>query len=291
VGNTGLELNGSLAYLDAYYTSVNANANLPEYALPDGTTICPAGPAAGCSASRGGSPLEAKLPKTPRWKFTFAPTYTYELGNQAQLRFLPVFTYVTSMFNDSLNTPQMRRPVTRNLDVSAHYVTPSGRYDLAIGGTNLTNDRYITLGPAELRCWFHRCVLQRTTAVVRDSANADRRVSNHLLRLVHNVSRNPLPCFIRSRSTGQHVECHVDDHILLSSDHVTPPQLDQDGACIETMLASYLLRMAQEAGINARITQCQRLTIDPDRPVLQRTYEVFGGIHESEEVGAMIPAV
>ena len=76
VGNTGLQLNGSAAFLDAYYTYVNPAANIPETALPDGTTICPGGQAAGCTISLGGSPLEAKLPKTPRWKFTFDPVYT-----------------------------------------------------------------------------------------------------------------------------------------------------------------------------------------------------------------------
>lgn len=142
----GLQLNGAAAFLDAYYTYVNPAANLPEYALPDGTTVCPGGAQAGCTISMGGSPLEAKLPKTPRWKFTFDPVYTYTLNNEAQLRFIPVFSYTTSMFNDSLNTPQMWRPVTRNLDASIHYVSPSTQYDVAVGGTNLTNDRYITSG-------------------------------------------------------------------------------------------------------------------------------------------------
>ena len=154
VGDTGLELNGSASFLDAYYTYVNPAANLPEYALPDGTTVCPGGQAAGCSISLGGSPLQAKLPKTPRWKFTFDPVYTYTMPSGAQLRFIPVFSYITSMFNDSLNTPQMWRPVTRNLDASLHYVSPSGEYDIAFGGTNLTNDRYITSGQPNYAAGF-----------------------------------------------------------------------------------------------------------------------------------------
>jgi len=154
VGSTGLELNGSAAFLDAYYTYVNPDANMPEYALPDGTTVCPGGQAAGCSISLGGSPLSAKLPKTPRWKFTFDPVYTYVMRSGAELRFIPVFSYITSMFNDSLNTPQMWRPVTRNLDASLHYVSPSGEYDVAFGGTNLTNDRYITSGQPNYAAGF-----------------------------------------------------------------------------------------------------------------------------------------
>jgi iron complex outermembrane receptor protein len=154
VGDTGLQVNGSAAFLDAYYTYVNPAANLPEFGLPDGTTVCPGGAQAGCTISLGGSPLEAKLPKTPRWKFTFDPVYTYTLTNHAQLRFIPVFSYIASMFNDSLNTPQMWRPVTRNLDASLHYVSPSGQYDAAVGGTNLTNDRYITSGQPNYAAGF-----------------------------------------------------------------------------------------------------------------------------------------
>ena len=32
------------------------------------------------------------------------------------------------------------------LDASVHYVSPTGQYDLAFGGTNLTDDRFITAG-------------------------------------------------------------------------------------------------------------------------------------------------
>jgi outer membrane receptor protein involved in Fe transport len=50
------------------------------------------------------------------------------------------------MFNDSLNTPLLRRPASRNLDASVHYVSPNDKYDVALGGTNITDDRYITTG-------------------------------------------------------------------------------------------------------------------------------------------------
>lgn len=145
VGNTGLQLNGSAAYIDAYYTSLNSNANFPQYALSDGSTVCPAGPPI-CTVKGSGSALDAQLPQTPKWKFTFDPEYTVSLASGATLSFIPVYTYTSSMFNDALNTPQIRRPVTHMFDASLHYVSPSGMYDFAVGGTNLTNDRYITSG-------------------------------------------------------------------------------------------------------------------------------------------------
>ncbi len=40
----GLQLNVAADYIDAYYTEVTPSANFPQTALPDGTTVCPAGP-------------------------------------------------------------------------------------------------------------------------------------------------------------------------------------------------------------------------------------------------------
>jgi iron complex outermembrane recepter protein len=149
----GLSLNVSGAYIDAYYTYVNPAANIPNYYLPDGTPVCPVLTATIdgntkniCGELSGQSQLDAKLPKTPRWKFTFDPTYDLHLPNQALLRFIPTYTYTSGMFNDSLNTPQLYRPATHMLDASVHYLSPSGRYDLAFGGTNLIDDRFITAG-------------------------------------------------------------------------------------------------------------------------------------------------
>jgi iron complex outermembrane receptor protein len=148
----GLSLNLSGAYIDAYYTSVNANANIPQYFLPDGTPVCPSfaiNPATGpvCPLHAPGvTQLDAKLPKTPKYKATFYPTYDLRLPNEAIVRFIPTYTYTSGMFNDSLNTPQLYRPATHMIDASMHYVSPSGRYDLAVGGTNLADDRFITAG-------------------------------------------------------------------------------------------------------------------------------------------------
>jgi outer membrane receptor protein involved in Fe transport len=144
----GLSLNFSGAYIDAYYTSVNPSANIPQFALPgSGLTVCPGVPSqTGCAIQGPGSQLDAKLPKTPKWKFTFDPQYDLHLANDAILRFIPTFTYTSDLFNDSLNTPELHRPSTRMVDASVHYVSPSGQYDLAVGGTNLTDDRFITAG-------------------------------------------------------------------------------------------------------------------------------------------------
>jgi iron complex outermembrane receptor protein len=151
----GLKLNVAADYIDAYYTSVNANANIPESALPDGTTICPATaiinnpppPHPICGISPPGlTQTDAKLPKTPKYKIAFFPQYDYYLASKADVRLMAAFTYTADLYNDSLNTPQLWRPATRNLDASIHYISPEAMYDLSFGGSNLTNDRYVTAG-------------------------------------------------------------------------------------------------------------------------------------------------
>jgi iron complex outermembrane recepter protein len=148
----GLSLNFSGSYIDAYYTYVNPNANIPQEILPGiGLNECPTtaiNPATGGPVCNivAGNPLDAQLPKTPKYKMTFYPEYTLLLGNEAQLRFIVDFTYTAQMYNDSLNTPELRDPATRMLDASVHYVSPSEKYDIALGGTNITDDRFITTG-------------------------------------------------------------------------------------------------------------------------------------------------
>ena len=147
----GLTLNFSGSYIDAYYTYVNPNANIPQYALPDGTTVCPVtkgtiGQTICGQQWVGVSQRDAELPKTPKYKLSLFPQYDYSLANDATIRMIADFTYTAHMFNDSLNTPLLRRPATRMLDASIHYISPTDLYDIAFGGTNLTNDRYVTAG-------------------------------------------------------------------------------------------------------------------------------------------------
>jgi iron complex outermembrane receptor protein len=129
----GLSLNFSGSYLDAYYVKIDPFARIPQTALADGTVVP-------------GVPLSAKLPKTPKYKLALFPQYDFPLPNGALIRTVADYTYTAEMFNDSLNTPLLRRPASRMLDAAIHYVSSDSSYDVAIGGTNLTDDRYITVG-------------------------------------------------------------------------------------------------------------------------------------------------
>jgi iron complex outermembrane receptor protein len=149
----GLSLNFAGSYIHAYYTYVNPYANIPQYFLPDGTNVCPSTKLAGnppapiCAIQPAGvTQRDAELPKTPKYKLSLFPQYDLALPNEATIRLLADFTYTAHMFNDSLNTPQLYRPPTRMVNGSIHYISSNDSYDIAFGGTNLTNDRYITAG-------------------------------------------------------------------------------------------------------------------------------------------------
>jgi iron complex outermembrane recepter protein len=148
---------------------VNSYANIPQSLNADGTNNCPASglvpqpppPHPVCANPIPGvTQLDAKLPKTPKYKVAFWPSYDLVLPSSAIMRVLAAYTYTADMYNDALNTPELWRPATRQLDASLHYISPGGRYDLAVGGTNLTDDRYCTAGSpnagaGEVGCYYN----------------------------------------------------------------------------------------------------------------------------------------
>ena len=44
------------------------------------------------------------------------------------------------------NTPLLARPQSHNLNASIHYIPEGSHYEFIVGGTNLTDDRYIITG-------------------------------------------------------------------------------------------------------------------------------------------------
>lgn len=116
-----LSLSANVGYMDAHYTSVNPLTGLT---------------------------LANRLPKTPEWKFNLSPAYDMPLSNGAKLRFMMDYTHTSSLYNDAINTLVLKRPNTDQINASASYVSQDERYQITLGGTNLTDERYITTGSA-----------------------------------------------------------------------------------------------------------------------------------------------
>lgn len=130
-----LTINASVGYLDATYTSVDAGA----------VVAASTGKFGAAGVGKG-----ATLPKTPEWKINISPRYQADLGNGGEVIFLADYTYTAEMKNDTEGTFLLMRPKTNIINLSVTYREPDNRYEVTVGGTNVTDERYLTTGQAQI---------------------------------------------------------------------------------------------------------------------------------------------
>ena len=128
----GFTLTGSVGYLDAKYTSVLGPAQVAPNPFQAG--VLPGG----------------ELPKTPKWKFNISPRYEAKFQNGGKLIFLADFTHSTSLWNDTERAYLLQRAATDILNGSITYKEPGEHCDITVGGTNLTDTRYLVTGQAQI---------------------------------------------------------------------------------------------------------------------------------------------
>ena len=127
----GLTINGAVGYIDAHYTSL----------LP--AALVNASPIAGIQA---GIYVGAPLPKTANWKINVSPRYEMKLGNGGSFVVLGDWTHTTEVWNDIARALLLRRPTNDMFNAGLTYNAPDAKWSLTLGGTNLTDTRYITSG-------------------------------------------------------------------------------------------------------------------------------------------------
>jgi outer membrane receptor protein involved in Fe transport len=115
----GLSINSSLGYIHAEYSRIAPGVNIT---------------------------LANELPKTPEWQFNLAPQWEIGLQNDAALVLGFDYTYRSHVFNDTENTSDLQRPEVNLLNVAATYRSGDDRWALTIGGTNVTDERFIVNG-------------------------------------------------------------------------------------------------------------------------------------------------
>ena len=142
VFDNGFALDVNAGFLDAEYVRLedcllyNADAN----------NVC--APANGSSYSPiwGGFTYNTELPKTPEYKVTISPSYEFQFVNDSSVLLIMDYTKTADMQNTAPNTPLLRRPATDILNASVHWTPAGERYELVAGVTNLTDERYLTVG-------------------------------------------------------------------------------------------------------------------------------------------------
>ncbi len=126
-----LTINASLGYTDAHYTYLDPAVQVTSAA----------------NSFQLGATVGGDLPKTPHWKINLSPRLDLPLGSDgAKISLLADYTYTSKQRNNVEGTIVMNRGATNVVNASLIYTAPQDRYTLTVGGTNLTNARYIVAG-------------------------------------------------------------------------------------------------------------------------------------------------
>ena len=131
--DNGFSLAVNAGYMDVYYSRLEPCLKYLDTNM-DGV----------CTAAEGSvlNPNFALL-KTPKYKINVNPSYEFNLANGSNVLFTMDYTHT-----EPLRNAVTRRPATDMLNASAHWTPVSGKYELAAGVTNLTDDRYLITGSA-----------------------------------------------------------------------------------------------------------------------------------------------
>ena len=134
LGN-GFVLNGAFGYTDAEYTRLN---NVLDNGAVLTLNSCPL---------RDSDPNSAcDLPKTPKYKFYVGPQYTLLLGGGGSVTFNADYTHTAKLFNDLGNEELLKRDATDIANASVTYSAPDDKWAISVGGTNLSDERYVVSG-------------------------------------------------------------------------------------------------------------------------------------------------
>ncbi len=135
----GFSLQGSIGYLDAYFTYIcGEGGDFQAFCNNNSAFVAPNPYQLGINAG-------AVLPKAPHWKMNISPRYEVAVG-EGRIVVLADYTHTTKMRNDTEGTLLLNRPAIDIINGSVAYFAPGDRYSITIGGTNLTNERYLVNG-------------------------------------------------------------------------------------------------------------------------------------------------
>jgi iron complex outermembrane recepter protein len=126
-----LTINGSLGYIDSRYTFLDPAVQVTS--APNSFQL--------------GAVVGGDLPKTPHWKLNLSPRIDLPIGDDgAELSMIADYTYTSKQRNNVEGTIFLNRGSVSLINASLIYKAPDEKYAITLGGTNLTNKRYITSG-------------------------------------------------------------------------------------------------------------------------------------------------
>lgn len=117
----GLDITGSVGYTDFKFKSLNPGATIT---------------------------LDTQQPKSPKWNASGSIQYTFELEESGFLTIRGDWSYVGKNFADVVNTEVIAQRGHSLFSARLVYEPPSEQWEVAVFGTNLSNERYIENGIA-----------------------------------------------------------------------------------------------------------------------------------------------
>ncbi len=118
-----LDLAGGIGYTDAEFSKLNPGATVTK---------------------------DSKFIQTPEWTLNLSAQVTWPLADWGNLRLRGDYSYRDDMYMDSNNTPILRQDGYGLVNARLAFVTTDGHWELALSGTNLSDERYIGNGIAAL---------------------------------------------------------------------------------------------------------------------------------------------
>jgi iron complex outermembrane receptor protein len=90
--------------------------------------------------------LDTKLVNAPKWSTAFGLQYTHAFPGGSQLVPRLDWTYRSTVYNDTLNFPELRQDGQHLLDLALTYVSADARWEISAFGKNVTDERYLVAG-------------------------------------------------------------------------------------------------------------------------------------------------
>ncbi|HEU4625438.1 MAG TPA: TonB-dependent receptor [Steroidobacteraceae bacterium] len=124
----GLDFNFSAGYLDAKYTELD----------PQLATLNPP------------LTLAMHLVKAPEWTLSSGLQYSFAAGTAGHITLRGDWSYKSKVYEDVFNDPRLVQPAFDLVNAYASFATNDERWEVAVFGTNLTDERYRLSGNSSI---------------------------------------------------------------------------------------------------------------------------------------------
>lgn len=98
----------------------------------------------------GGAPQDGVVPKTPEWTLQGSVQYVLDLGDRGSMSLRADVSSKSKLFHDVANSPSIARPASTLINGRILYAPTGDRWEIALSGTNLGDERYLEHGFAAI---------------------------------------------------------------------------------------------------------------------------------------------